>query len=331
MTAPEAKKGNAALETATPSKAVTESNQVSKKSWRDWLPVHPAADRLELLPQKQLQELADDIRKNGLREPCAYREVNGGRELLDGRNRLDALELAGKNIREIFDHDIRNNNSSYFTKVPDDVDPVDYIISKNICRRHLTPEDREKRLIELVAMRPEESDRKLAQKAGVDHKTVAKARLKAEQLGKAPQLRTRVGRDNRRRTATPARAAKAAATSIGLGDKLPVPDAEPEPVGYPAGYESPWQAPSPAAPSPAASGPSTSRARASQTPALLKGQEGLVIDQQLVAVKNSIERLIGYARSCNKVPEIINALRDHLDFLEGVDAKVSRVRTGGAT
>jgi hypothetical protein len=61
------------------------------------------------------------------------------------------------------------------------------------------------------------------------------------------------------------------------------------------------------------------------TPALLKGQEQHIIGRQLADVKASIERLVGYARSCNKVTEIISALRAHLDAVEDHDAKVARV------
>jgi hypothetical protein len=277
-TVPEANQTDVLGNTST-DKPAEKTNQAPAKSWRDWLPIHPAADKFDLLPKLQLQELADDIKANGLREPCSLREVDGRPELLDGRNRLDALTLMGQ--------EITFNNSAIFEKLPGDIDPVDYIISKNIHRRHLTPEEREKRLIELIAMRPGDSDRKLAQKAGVDHKTMAKARRKAEQLGRAPQLKTRVGRDGRARTSTPARAMPAP-TPNNPAAKPPTP-----PVGT------------------------------CKTSALLKGQEGL--DQQLRDVKSSIEWLVGYARSCNKVTEIISALRAHLDAVEDHDAKVARV------
>jgi hypothetical protein len=58
--------------------------------------------------------------------------------------------------------------------------------------------------------------------------------------------------------------------------------------------------------------------------------EDKLIDQQLADVKASIERLIGYARTCNKVLEIISTLRQYLDYIEDHDAKVARPRAGGA-
>ena len=38
-----------------------------RKSWRDAIPIHPAADLLPLMSPDELRELADDIKKNGLR------------------------------------------------------------------------------------------------------------------------------------------------------------------------------------------------------------------------------------------------------------------------
>jgi protein gp37 len=79
-------------------------------NWRAHLPVHPAADEFPLLSEtdpKALQELAEDIRKNGLQSPIIlwsesiFDEANKrmlddrNRYLIDGRNRLDALALLG--------------------------------------------------------------------------------------------------------------------------------------------------------------------------------------------------------------------------------------------
>jgi hypothetical protein len=77
-------------------------------SWRDHLAVHPAAELFPLMSEtdpKALQELAEDIKKNGLQQPIAIRDHPGydrrnpdsakRRQLVDGRNRLDALALLG--------------------------------------------------------------------------------------------------------------------------------------------------------------------------------------------------------------------------------------------
>ena len=75
-----------------------------KKSWRDVYKVHPAADLFPMLPEDELRKLGEDIQKNGLQEsivfwsPGSNRDENQPKYLLDGRNRLAAIELVtGKN------------------------------------------------------------------------------------------------------------------------------------------------------------------------------------------------------------------------------------------
>ena len=83
------------------------ATRMSKQSCCSILPIHPAAELFPLMPPAELCELGEDIRKHGLREPVMvmrqYRRREGGttdvREcdlvLIDGRNRLDAMEAVG--------------------------------------------------------------------------------------------------------------------------------------------------------------------------------------------------------------------------------------------
>jgi ParB-like chromosome segregation protein Spo0J len=82
--------------------------------------IHPAAEVFPMLPEGELQELAADIKENGLRE--SLKTSNGF--LIDGRNRLAACEIAGVEPR------MEELNGS--------TDPVAYILSVNINRRHMT-------------------------------------------------------------------------------------------------------------------------------------------------------------------------------------------------
>ncbi len=62
--------------------------------------VHPAADIFPMVADDSLASLAESIKANGLRFPLVVREVPNQdgeieRELIDGRNRLRACEVAG--------------------------------------------------------------------------------------------------------------------------------------------------------------------------------------------------------------------------------------------
>ena len=66
------------------------------KSWRDVIPVFPVADAFPRLYGPNLKDLAEDIQKNGLREPVTlWKAPDGTLYLLDGRSRMDGHELVG--------------------------------------------------------------------------------------------------------------------------------------------------------------------------------------------------------------------------------------------
>ena len=72
----------------------TTNNQTQTASWRQRLRIHPAAE-LFPLDSDDIRVLADDIRQYGLQEPVSVIKDGNGYVLLDGRNRLDAMEMAG--------------------------------------------------------------------------------------------------------------------------------------------------------------------------------------------------------------------------------------------
>jgi len=65
--------------------------------WRDVLPIHPAADLFPRMSPEELRELGEDIKKCGLNNPIVLWEAekNAPPLLLDGRNRLGAMEAVG--------------------------------------------------------------------------------------------------------------------------------------------------------------------------------------------------------------------------------------------
>jgi len=85
---------------------------------------HPAAEIFPMLGAEELRELADDICMFGLREPIVL--LNG--QVLDGRNRLAACELGCVEPE--------------FVEWEGSGDPVDWVLSVNLRRRHLDTSQR---------------------------------------------------------------------------------------------------------------------------------------------------------------------------------------------
>jgi hypothetical protein len=169
-------------------------------SWRDHLPIHPAAELFPLMSKDELRELADDIKKSGQVEPIAlYTESVDKRgnikprpevSVLDGRNRLDA--------RELFDEDLIDDFGQPYCRyvyVTPPTDPYAYVLSKNIHRRHLTPEQKRELIVKVLKAKPEQSNRQIAKQVKADHKTVGAERKRLESTGEIPP----VAKDGRRR------------------------------------------------------------------------------------------------------------------------------------
>lgn len=92
------------------------------------MPVFPAAAVFPMLHEEELNQLAADIKENGLKSPIVTADIKdeaGKTEtmLVDGRNRLAACKIAG------VEPDITKLNGE---------DPTAYVLSSNILRRHMT-------------------------------------------------------------------------------------------------------------------------------------------------------------------------------------------------
>lgn len=95
------------------------------------LPFHPYADIFPLVEGDQFADLVADVRQYGVRE----RVVIFGGQILDGRNRYRAA-IAADLIAE--DDDPADRPSVFRRFVPDvDGDPLAFVISHNLRRRHL--------------------------------------------------------------------------------------------------------------------------------------------------------------------------------------------------
>jgi 16S rRNA G966 N2-methylase RsmD len=107
-------------------------------------PVHPAAELFPLLADDELQELAEDIRANGLHELVWLYDdpYTGQRMLLDGRNRSRACQLAGIPVR---------------TRLYTGNDPIAFSLSQNLKRRHLTSGQRDFLALDVEKLYAEEA------------------------------------------------------------------------------------------------------------------------------------------------------------------------------
>jgi hypothetical protein len=180
-------------------------------NWRDHLPIHPAAELFPRMSEPELDALAQDIIKKGLRHRVALwapGKPGDGKNMsvLDGINRLDALERNG--IKFITDDGRPDLNRHYFTclyerritvvktkaGVPKgdepDVDPWDYVVSANIHRRHLSHKLKHELIAKLLKAKPEQSNRQIAKQVKADDKTVGKVRAKLERRAEIPHVET---------------------------------------------------------------------------------------------------------------------------------------------
>jgi len=98
--------------------------------------IHPLANLLPMIPDAELKEMAEDIKKNGQR----FSIVRWHGQIIDGRNRLRACEMAGvppvikDKDNELADEDAVSN----------------FILTANFVRRHLEVSQRAALAAELV-------------------------------------------------------------------------------------------------------------------------------------------------------------------------------------
>ena len=136
---------------------------------------HPACSLFPLLEKDQLWALADDIKANGLLEPVVMHKG----QVLEGRNRLRACRMACVEPR--------------FVEWDGKGSPVEFVISKNLARRHLTSSQKAAIAVTLLPML--EAEARERQRAG---KRLAKKLAEVPVNGKASQIAARLTRTNSR-------------------------------------------------------------------------------------------------------------------------------------
>ncbi|MGY3527715.1 MT-A70 family methyltransferase [Bradyrhizobium sp. USDA 4452] len=132
------------------------------------LAFHRYANIFPLIEGEDFFALAEDIRRHGLRDRIDLIEIDGGLQILDGRNRYRALvwlvstgevlgdgwaDMAGEPLTADYLADYDNLHIYVIGDEETDGDPLDYVISKNLPRRHLTDDQRRMVAADLVTMR----------------------------------------------------------------------------------------------------------------------------------------------------------------------------------
>jgi hypothetical protein len=168
------------------------------------LKFHPLADIFPLLEGEEFDALVADVKANGLREKIDLYEG----KIVDGRNRYLALQR--------LEIDPSADPTKYFRKAlyahttggeiapheqDNDARVRAYIISKNIHRRHLSPEQKRELIAKLIKAQPEKSDRQIAGTIKASPTTVGTVRAKMEATGDVSKLDTRTDKRGRKQPA----------------------------------------------------------------------------------------------------------------------------------
>jgi hypothetical protein len=181
-------------------------------NWREHLRIHPAADLFPPMSAAELKELASDIWKNGLRAPIVGWASSEGQFLLDGRNRLDALAQLGL-LYETIDHHVglKKWGGEQWSDRPGGRiesecefknfhygDPYAIALSLNVHRRHLTNEDKDRLIAELIKANPEKSNRQIAEQVKSNHPHVGKIRTGLEKASDVETVSTSIDTKGRK-------------------------------------------------------------------------------------------------------------------------------------
>ena len=164
--------------------------QQGRRSWRDVLSIHPAANRIPEPTDQEKRRLADDLRGQPQRIPVVLVRVAGNSDLqlLDGRTRLDLQEAAGI---QVIDADGQLLVPYTIEEVPNDAEAEDLSESLNLHRRHLSGEARRKLIAAKIKRDPSRSDRQIAKMTKASPSTVGTVRAKMEARGEVSKLDTR--------------------------------------------------------------------------------------------------------------------------------------------
>jgi hypothetical protein len=151
-------------------------------SWRAVLPIHPAAELFPPMSPDELRALGRDIIKSGLTSPIVLWRAhpNAQAQLLDGRSRLDAIEVATGGPAVVGAPSITAGEDflacDKVIVLDKSVDPFAYVVSANVYRRHLSTRQKRELIAKLIKATPDKSDRQIAKTVKASPTTVGTVR-----------------------------------------------------------------------------------------------------------------------------------------------------------
>lgn len=134
------------------------------------LEFHPFAELFPPLGEVELRLLAEDIRQNGLLHPITM--FDG--KILDGRNRYRACNMAGVKPR--------------FVRWTGTGSPLEWVISSNLHRRHLTGSQKAVLALEMLPLLEEEAKERQRLSTGRGKKVAKKLATSTAKRGKSSQI-----------------------------------------------------------------------------------------------------------------------------------------------
>jgi ParB-like chromosome segregation protein Spo0J len=194
-----------ATKTSNGRKAKAKRKPVQRTNdWLYELPAHPAAELFPLMADDELRDLAEDIKKKGtLTDPIVvFVDHDGNCWVLDGRNRQRACkridyDWAAQDVIEVREfvgrRDVESGPQGEVRIHVNGVlmTPLEFVLSKNLHRRHLTGQQKREVIAKLLKAKPEQPDRQVAAKVGSTNKTVAKVRKELEGREEIPHVEAR--------------------------------------------------------------------------------------------------------------------------------------------
>jgi hypothetical protein len=179
------------------------------------LPFHPLASVFPLMEGNEFDDFVRDIQQRTQLEEI---DTADGK-IIDGRNRARACQKLGIEPRY---HERKFNSEAGIR---------DYIISKNIRRRHLTAEQKRDLIAKLLQADPTKSDRSVAKAAKTHHHAVKKVRKEEERRGNISHVAKRIDSKGRKQ---PAKKSTSAVKAEQPKPETPPPRSEAPKVAAPA-------------------------------------------------------------------------------------------------